>query len=233
MVDQMVNDGASIIDVGGQSTRPGAERVPEGEEIQRVIPLIEAIADRHPNVLISSDTFYASVADAAFHAGAGMVNDVSAWSIDNALIDVVAKHQMSYVLMHMQGTPQTMQADPIYTDVVNEVYAFFTQKLATLSHKGIADVCLDPGFGFGKTVAHNYQLLKRLNEFSFLKRPILAGLSRKSMLYKPLNIEASTALNATSIANTMALLNGASILRVHDVKSAVEAIKIVSLANES
>lgn len=231
LIDNMIAEGVDIIDVGGQSTRPGAESVSEFEELKRVIPVIEGIKERHPNVFISIDTYYASVADAAYHAGAGMVNDISAWSIDNALLDVVANHQMSYVLMHMQGTPSTMQQAPIYDDVVNEVYSFFTEKLAELSQCGVADVCLDPGFGFGKTLSHNYQLLQRLSEFQFLDKPILAGLSRKSMLYKPLEIEANEALNATAVANTLALQNGASILRVHDVKSAVEAIKIVSLAN--
>lgn len=232
-IDSMVADGVDIIDVGGQSTRPGAERITEKEELRRIVPVIEGIKERYPNAFVSIDTFYGSVADAAFQAGAGMVNDVSAWSIDASLIEVVAEHQMSYVLMHMQGTPQTMQSAPSYENVVNEVYSFFTEKLSLLAQKGIADVCLDPGFGFGKTVAHNFKLLQHLDEFNFLNRPILAGLSRKSMLYKPLNIEATDALNATTVANTIALQKGASILRVHDVKSAVEAIKIVSLANAS
>ncbi|MDG1262329.1 MAG: dihydropteroate synthase [Flavobacteriales bacterium] len=232
-IDSMVADGVDIIDVGGQSTRPGAERITEKEELKRIVPVIEGIKERYPNAFVSIDTFYGSVADAAFQAGAGMVNDVSAWSIDPSLIEVVAEHQMSYVLMHMQGTPQTMQSAPSYENVVNEVYSFFTEKLSLLAQKGIADVCLDPGFGFGKTVAHNFKLLQHLDEFNFLNRPILAGLSRKSMLYKPLNIEATDALNATTVANTIALQKGAAILRVHDVKSAVEAIKIVSLANAS
>lgn len=232
-VRKMIADGAQIIDIGGQSTRPGAERVSADLEIKRVVPVIEAVHDAFPDVLISIDTFYGEVVEAAYKAGAGMVNDVSAWNIDPSLLKVVAKYQLPYVLMHMQGNPQTMQKAPRYVDVVNEVYLFFTEKLNLLRQEGISDLFLDPGFGFGKTLEHNYELLGRLKEFSTLDCPLLIGLSRKGMIYKPLNINAEDALNGTTAANVIALMNGAQVLRVHDVKAAAEAIKIVSLANES
>jgi dihydropteroate synthase len=232
-VRKMVEEGAQIIDIGGQSTRPGAERVEASEEIKRVVPIIEAVHAAFPDLLISIDTFYGEVAEAAFQAGAGMVNDVSAWSIDPTLLEVVAKHQLPYVLMHMQGTPQNMQAAPKYDDVVNDVYKFFTEQLAILRQHGVSDVLLDPGFGFGKTLEHNYALLGRLKEFTSLELTLLIGLSRKGMIYKPLNIKAEEALIGTTAANVIALMNGAHVLRVHDVKAAAEAIKIVSLAQES
>ncbi len=232
-VRKMMDEGAQLIDIGGQSTRPGAERVSANAEIKRVVPVIEAVHEAFPDLLISIDTFYGEVVEAAYQAGAGMVNDVSAWNIDASLLKVVAKHQLPYVLMHMQGDPQTMQKAPKYGDVVNEVYHFFTEKLNLLRQEGISDILLDPGFGFGKTLEHNYELLGRLKEFSTLDCPLLIGLSRKGMIYKPLNIKAEEALNGTTAANVVALMKGANVLRVHDVKAAAEAIKIVSLANES
>ena len=226
--EQMLNDGASIIDVGGQSTRPGAERVSVDQETERVIPLILAIAERFPEALISIDTFYGKVAREAASAGASIINDVSAWNIDNDLLDAVVDTQLPYILMHMQGTPETMQNSPTYTDVVNDLVKMLSSKLQVLRSKGVSDVFIDPGFGFGKTLEHNYDLLKRLREFDVLRCPILAGVSRKGMIYKPLDIKPEDALSGTIAANTIALMNGADILRVHDVKPAVEAVKIVS-----
>ncbi|WP_306643734.1 dihydropteroate synthase [Sanyastnella coralliicola] len=226
--EQMLKDGASIIDIGGQSTRPGAERVSVDQELERVIPLIHAIAERFPEALISIDTFYGKVAREAASAGASIINDVSAWNIDDDMLDAVVDTQLPYILMHMKGTPETMQNSPTYTDVVNDLVKMLSSKLQVLRSKGVSDVFIDPGFGFGKTLEHNYDLLKRLREFDVLRCPILAGVSRKGMIYKPLDIKPEDALSGTIAANTVALMNGADILRVHDVKPAVEAVKIVS-----
>ena len=232
-VEQMVADGADMVDIGGQSTRPGAVRISADEEAQRVVPLVAAIHGRFPELIVSIDTFYGAVAREAVAAGAAIVNDISAWSIDPELFTAVAEMRVPYILMHMQGTPETMQANPTYTDVVNEVYAFFSHKLAALRQAGVADVILDPGFGFGKTLSHNYQLLARLAEFEPLGCTVLAGVSRKGMIYKLLETTPEDALNGTTVANTLALVNGARILRVHDVKAAAEAVKLFSFTREN
>lgn len=232
-VEQMVADGADMVDIGGQSTRPGAVRISADEEAQRVVPLVTAIHGRFPELIVSIDTFYGAVAREAVAAGAAIVNDISAWSIDPELFTAVAEMRVPYILMHMQGTPETMQANPTYTDVVNEVYAFFSHKLAALRQAGVADVILDPGFGFGKTLSHNYQLLARLAEFEPLGCTVLAGVSRKGMIYKLLETTPEDALNGTTVANTLALVNGARILRVHDVKAAAEAVKLFSFTREN
>ena len=232
-VEHMVADGADMVDIGGQSTRPGAERISADEEIQRVVPLIAAIHRRFPELVVSIDTFYGAVAREAVAAGAAIVNDISAWSIDPELFSAVAEMRVPYILMHMQGTPETMQLNPTYTDVVNEVYAFFSHKLAQLRLAGVADVILDPGFGFGKTLTHNYELLARLAEFEPLGCTVLAGISRKGMIYKLLETTSEAALNGTTVANTIALMNGARILRVHDVKAAAEAVKLFSFTREN
>ncbi len=232
-VEQMVADGADMVDIGGQSTRPGAVRISADEEAQRVVPLVAAIHGRFPELIVSIDTFYGAVAREAVAAGAAIVNDISAWSIDPELFTAVAEMRVPYILMHMQGTPETMQANPTYTDVVNEVYAFFSHKLAALRQAGVADVILDPGFGFGKTLSHNYQLLARLAEFEPIGCTVLAGVSRKGMIYKLLETTPEDALNGTTVANTLALVNGARILRVHDVKAAAEAVKLFSFTREN
>ncbi len=226
-VEQMLQDGAAMIDIGGQSTRPGSQRVPLEEEIRRVLPAVEAIARRFPEVFISIDTFYAKVAQLTVEAGASLVNDVSAGTIDPDLLPVVAALKVPYVLMHMQGDPQTMQSNPQYNNVVTEVFDFLNFKLKELYALGIYDVVLDPGFGFGKTIAHNFQLLRHLPYFQQLHKPLLIGLSRKGTIYKTLNVTAAEALNGTTVLNTLSLLNGASILRVHDVKEAVQAIRLL------
>jgi dihydropteroate synthase len=225
--EKMLNDGAAILDVGGQSTRPGSEQVGAAEELRRVIPAIEAIVKNFPDAIISVDTFYASVLKEAVAAGVGIANDVSAGSIDEELIPTVAQLKVPYVLMHMKGHPQTMQLNPTYQNVVTEVFDSLNFKIAELIKAGINDIIIDPGFGFGKTFEHNFQLLKNLSYFQQLKKPLMVGLSRKATVYKTLKTTAEQALNGTTVLHTIALLNGANILRVHDVKEAVEAIKLV------
>ena len=224
--EQMWQEGATIIDIGGQSTRPGSERVTVEEELKRVMPAIEAMIKKYPGHLFSIDTFYAKVAKEVIEAGASIVNDVSAGSIDPDLISTVAALKVPYVLMHMQGNPQNMQHSPAYKNVVLDVFDFLNFKSHELHKAGINDVIIDPGFGFGKTAAHNLKLLADLSWFQQLKKPILIGLSRKATICKTLQITAEEALNGTTVLHTIGLLNGAQILRVHDVKEAVEAIKL-------
>ncbi|PZR23278.1 MAG: dihydropteroate synthase [Citrobacter freundii] len=223
----MLEEGATILDIGGQSTRPGSATVSEEEELSRVVSVIEAVHQHFPQAVISIDTYYARVAKEAVNAGASIVNDISAGALDSAMFDTVAALQVPYVLMHMQGTPQTMQQSPVYENVTREVLDFFIYKIAELEKKGIRDIIIDPGFGFGKTHAHNFELLHHLRNFSILQKPLLAGLSRKGTIYRTLNTTADHALNGTTVLNTIALMNGAKILRVHDVKAAVEAVTLV------
>lgn len=221
---KMITDGATILDIGGQSTRPCSQPITIKEELERVIPLIESIHEKYPDALISIDTYNSQVAIAAVAAGASMVNDISGGNLDKAMIPVVAELKVPYVSMHMQGTPATMQKEPMYENVAREVLDHFINKLNECNNAGIKDIIIDPGFGFGKTIEHNFQLLKKLSILSITNRPILVGLSRKSTIYKTLGTSVSEALNGTTVLNTMALLNGASILRVHDVKEAKDAI---------
>jgi dihydropteroate synthase len=223
---QMIADGAAIIDIGGQSTRPGSERIAADQEMKRVLPVIEEIHKNFPDIIISIDTYSSTVAAAAVKAGATIVNDISAGNMDAAMIDTVAALQVPYVCMHMQGTPNTMQEQPHYDDVTKEVLDFFIAKTAQCKKAGIKDIIIDPGFGFGKTITHNFSLLKKMEVLKILNTPILAGLSRKSSIYKTLNTTAENALNGTTVLNTLALHNGAHILRVHDVKEAAEAITL-------
>ena len=224
--EQMLKDGAAILDIGGQSSRPGSEIVNPNEELKRVIAPIEAINKNFPETFISIDTYYSKVATAAVEAGASIVNDISVGSIDPAMIETVAALKVPYVLMHMQGTPQTMQQQPQYENVTREVLDFMSNKVNELHKSGITDVIIDPGFGFGKTIAHNFELLRNLSVFKMLHCPILLGVSRKSTIYKTLGIPVEESLNGTTVLNTIGLMNGASILRVHDVKEAVESIKL-------
>jgi dihydropteroate synthase len=226
---QMMDEGATFIDIGGQSTRPGSKRVSAAEEGDRVIYAVEAIKKAFPQAIISIDSFYSDVVRAAVHAGASIVNDVSACSIDPELAPTVAFLQVPYVLMHMKGDPQTMQLNPVYDNVVLEVFDELNKKMNTLIQAGIKDIIIDPGFGFGKTIAHNLQLLSGLSFLQQLNKPILVGLSRKATIYKSLGITPEEALNGTTVLNTISLMNGASILRVHDVRAAVEAIHLTSL----
>ena len=225
---KMLNDGADIIDMGGQSTRPGSELIPAEEEIKRVVPAINAITNKFPKAFISIDTFYSKVAVAAVDAGAIIVNDISAGSMDNKMIETVAELKVPYVLMHMKGTPQTMQQNTVYENVTREVLDFFIAKTHELKKAGVIDIIIDPGFGFAKTIDQNFELLKNLSVFRMLDKAIMLGISRKSTIYKTLGVSADEALNGTSVLNTIGLMNGASILRVHDVKEAKEAVKLFS-----
>lgn len=226
-VEKMIREGAAMIDVGGASTRPGAEEVPQNEELRRVIPAIEAIKKHFPDTIISIDTWRAEVARDAVGAGASVVNDISAGRFDPQMYRTVASLGVPYILMHISGTPQTMQQNPHYEDVVNEVLDFFIVELEKLRAAGIKDIVLDPGFGFGKTVEHNYQLLKNLHVFETVTGlPVLAGISRKSMICKVLKVKPEHALNGTTALHMVALREGARILRAHDVKEAAEVIRL-------
>ena len=225
---RMLEEGAAFIDVGGMSSRPGAQIISIEEELQRVIPVIKLIKKHFPEALISIDTIRGQVARQAADAGAVMINDISAGKFDPVMFPTVAELGLPYVLMHMQGKPADMQKDPVYENVTLEVLDFFIRQVGTLRELGVKDIILDPGFGFGKTVAHNYQLLRDLAVFNMLDCPTLAGVSRKSMICKVLGVKPAEALNGTTAVNTLALLGGAHILRVHDVKEAREAIEIVS-----
>lgn len=228
LAEQMRQDGAAILDVGGLSTRPGAEEISVDEELYRVIPAIRKILKEFPDAIVSIDTFRSKVAEEAVAAGATMVNDISAGRLDADFLTTIAKLKIPYVLMHMQGTPQTMQENPSYESVVNDVFNFLKKRLIQLNRLGIHDIILDPGFGFGKSVEHNYQLLKHLSVLRTLGLPVLAGLSRKSMICKVLHANPANALNGTTALHAVALLQGAKILRVHDVKEAVETIELMA-----
>ena len=225
--ESMLTEGAVMLDIGGQSTRPGSEPVSQEEELSRTIDGIAAIHTRFPGAILSIDTYYAKVAQEAVAAGASIINDISAGQLDKAMIPSAAALKVPYVLMHMQGKPQTMQQSPVYDNVTLEVLDFFIEKIAQLRKAGINDIILDPGFGFGKTIPHNFQLLHQMKALSSLELPMLIGLSRKGTIYKTLGITAEDALNGTTVLNTIALMNGAHILRVHDVKEAKEAITLV------
>jgi len=223
---KMIHEGADILDIGGQCTKPGSQRISAQQELERVIPVIEAVHAAYPGIILSIDTYSSEVAKAAVTAGASMVNDISGGNLDEEMITAVAELKVPYVCMHMQGTPATMQKEPMYNNVVKEVLDHFIIKLEECRKAGITDVIIDPGFGFGKTIEHNFRLLKSLSILSITMRPILAGLSRKGTIYKTLGVTAAEALNGTTVLNTMALMNGASILRVHDVKEAREAVTL-------
>ncbi len=224
---QMLSEGATILDIGGQTTKPGSVAVGITEETNRIVPVIAALVTAFPNSFISIDTYHAAVAKAAVEAGACMVNDVSGGMMEADMLPTVAALKVPYICMHMQGTPQTMQQNPTYQHVTKEVLDFFITRIEACRLAGIHDVIVDVGFGFGKTITHNFELLKEMAAFKMLGKPILAGLSRKSTIYKTLGTTVENALNGTTVLNTIALLNGATILRVHDVKEAVEAITLV------
>ncbi len=225
--EKMIKDGATIIDIGGQSTRPGSEEIGVEEELTRVIPSIEVISQRFPGSFISIDTYYAKVAAEAVSAGASFVNDISSGTLDASMIPTVASLQVPYIAMHMKGTPRTMQQNAHYEDVTLEVLDFFIKKTEECRRAGIKDIIVDVGFGFAKTIAQNFTLLKQLSIFKILQKPLLVGLSRKATVYKTLRISPEEALNGTTVLNTIALQNGANILRVHDVKEAVEAVALI------
>ncbi|GAB4092047.1 dihydropteroate synthase [Flaviaesturariibacter terrae] len=225
--EAMLANGAWMLDIGGQSTRPGSERVAADEELQRVLPAIDALRKRFPDALLSIDTFYASVARAAVEAGAVLVNDVSGGAIDPEMIATVAALRVPYVLMHTKGDPQTMQQQAQYGDVVTEVFDALNQRRQELVAAGISDIIIDPGFGFAKTAAHNFRLLRQLSFFHRLESPLLVGLSRKATVYRTLGVTPEEALNGTTVLHTVALEQGAQLLRVHDVREAMEAIRLL------
>jgi dihydropteroate synthase len=222
----MINEGATIIDIGGQSTRPGSLRLSADAELERVTPVIELLVQKFPATFFSIDTYHSRVAELSVKAGIHMVNDISAGNLDRAMIPLVASLKVPYICMHMQGEPASMHLKPQYDDVVKEVLDFFIEKAAVCRLAGIHDVIIDPGFGFGKTIRHNFTLMNNLDVFKMLDCPILAGISRKSTIYKTLNTTPEESLNGTTVLNTIALTKGANILRVHDVREAIEAIKL-------
>lgn len=224
--EDMLHEGADIIDIGGQSTRPGADSITENEEIRRTAPVIDAIIKRFPDCIISIDTFRSAVANHAVRAGAAIVNDVSAGDDDEEMIRMVSRLQVPYIAMHKKGLPKTMQDQPHYEDVLHEVKLYLENKLRLYRDAGIEDIVLDPGFGFGKTLDNNYHLLKHLDVFHTLNCPILVGVSRKSMVWKLLATEPSKALNGSTAIHMLALAKGAHFLRVHDIKEAVDCVKI-------
>ena len=226
-VEKQIKEGAAIIDVGAMSSRPGAKEINEKEELKRLLPSLQLIRSTFPDVFISVDTYRAEIARLAAEEGVDMVNDISAGEMDKNMMKLVAKSKLPYVMMHMQGTPLSMQENPKYKNVVNEVKLFLEKKIIQAKEAGIKQLIIDPGFGFGKTLEHNYKLLHHLNDLNTLGYPLLVGFSRKSMINKVLNNKATEALNGTTVLNTIALLKGAKILRVHDVKEAVEAVRIV------
>jgi dihydropteroate synthase len=225
--EKMLSEGATFIDIGGYSSRPNAKHIDEKEEQNRILPIIEVLIKEFPQILISIDTFRSSIAKKGIEAGAAMINDISGGSLDKNMFKTVAELQVPYILMHLQGTPQTMQQHTSYDDLIKDIFFYFSNKVSELRALKVNDIIIDVGFGFAKTLKQNYELLNNLDLFKILELPILTGLSRKSMLYKLIGSTVENALNATTSANTIALLNGTNILRVHDVKEAIEAIKIV------
>jgi dihydropteroate synthase len=225
--EKMLSDGATFIDVGAYSSRPGAAHISEDKELKRSIPVMELLIKNFPDIIISVDTFRSKIAKETIELGAAIINDISGGKMDEKMFTTIGKLQVPYIVMHMLGTPQTMQQNPVYKNVITEITSFFAEQLFKLRALHVNDIIIDVGFGFGKTTDHNFEILQNLKLFKNLDVPILTGVSRKSMLYKALDITAKKALNATTVANTIALLNGTNILRVHDVKEAIEAIKIV------
>ncbi|MEP6948169.1 MAG: dihydropteroate synthase [Ginsengibacter sp.] len=223
---QMIAEGADILDIGGQSTRPGSERISEEEEIEKVLPVIEMLIKEFDPVILSVDTYHAAVAKEAVNAGASIVNDISGGAMGKNMLETVASLGVPYICMHMKGVPETMHHDTSYENILKEILDFFIKKLDECRLAGIKDVIVDPGFGFGKTIQHNFTLLKNLSIFKILEMPLMAGLSRKSTIYKTLKIDAENSLNGTTVLNTLALQNGANILRVHDVKEAKETVTL-------
>lgn len=218
--------GATFIDIGGYSSRPNANQVEEKEEIDRTISTIEEILKRFPNAIISIDTFRGKVASLALDAGASMINDISAWEMDKEMLETIKKHKVPYVLMHMKGVPQNMQDNPVYNNLTMEVISFLSKKITFLRKAGVKDIIIDPGIGFGKTLSHNYELIGNLNIFKTLNLPILIGISRKSLISNLLNTSSLESINGTTALNMYSLNEGVKILRVHDVKEAMECVKI-------
>lgn len=227
-VDKMLSEGADFIDIGAYSSKPSAEFVSEEEEIKRLVPIVKSLVETFPNIILSVDTFRAQVAKASVEHGVAMVNDIAAGLLDDKMLETVAELKVPYIMMHMRGNPQTMQSLTDYNDIVKEMIFYFSERIQKARSFGISDIVIDPGFGFAKTLEQNYEVLHKMELFEMLELPILVGVSRKSMIYKVLESSPQEALNGTSVLNTIALQKGAKILRVHDVKEAVECIKLVS-----
>jgi dihydropteroate synthase len=232
MINQMIEEGVDILDIGGRSTRPGSEEISEKEEIHRISEIISFVTKEFPSLWMSIDTTKSSVAKYAIENGCRIVNDISAGNMDPWMIKTVAQLKVPFVCMHMQGTPETMQINPQYNFISDEIVQFFQSKISELESEGIREIIIDPGFGFGKSVEHNYQLMKNLDRFATMNKPLLVGISRKSMIYKLLNSTPETSLNGTNGLNMYALMKGANILRVHDVKPAKEIIQIFQQLNK-
>ena len=230
-VGKMLNDGATFIDIGAYSSKPSAEFVSEEEELQRIVPIVNLILEHFPEILISIDTFRSEVAQACIENGAAIINDISAGNLDDKMLETIAKYNVPYIMMHMRGTPQTMQTMTNYDNIVKEILFYFSERVAQARSLGINDLIVDPGFGFAKTLEQNYEVLQKLELFEMLELPLLAGFSRKSMIYKTLKSTAAEALNGTTVLNTIALTKGAKILRVHDVKEAMECVTLFNKIN--
>lgn len=230
---EMIGEGADLLDIGAVSTRPGSTAVDAAEEVQRMIPVINAIHGEFPEAILSVDTFRSETARKAVEAGASIINDISGGTVDIQMFETVAKLQVPYILMHMQGSPATMQVNPRYADVTGEVLRWLADRVFMLRQSGVNDIIIDPGFGFGKSVEQNFTMLRQLEFFSILQLPLLVGISRKSMIYKTLNISAEESLTGSIALQYQALLNGASILRVHDVKAAVQTVQMFEMVQKS
>ncbi len=230
-VEKMLSEGATFIDIGGYSSKPSAEFVSEEEELERLLPVVQQIVREFPTAILSIDTFRSKVAQATIENGAAIINDISAGKLDDTMLQTVAQLQVPYIMMHMKGTPQTMQSMAQYENIVKEMVFYFSERVAQARSHGINDIIIDPGFGFAKTIPQNFEVLKKLELFQMLELPLLAGVSRKSMIYKTLETTPEFALNGTTSLNTIALLKGATILRVHDVKEAVECVTLYHQLN--
>ena len=226
-VEKMLRDGATFIDLGGYSSKPGAEFVSEAEELNRVVPIVKVLVEKFPDILLSIDTFRSEVAKQAIENGAALINDISAGLLDENMLETVAKLQVPYIMMHMKGTPKTMQSLANYEDLLKEMNFYFSERIAKARRFGLNDIIIDPGFGFAKTLEQNYELLQNLELLQFHDLPILAGISRKSMIYNALETAPEAALNGTTFLHAFCLQKGANILRVHDVKEAVECVKLM------
>lgn len=230
-VQKMLSDGATFIDIGAYSSKPNAEFVSEEEELQRIIPIIEMLVKIFPEILISVDTFRSEVARASIEAGAAIINDIAAGNLDEKMLETVAKYKVPYIMMHMKGNPKTMQSLANYEDIIKEMLFYFSEKANEARSLGINDIIIDPGFGFAKTLEQNFEVMNKLELFQILDLPLLSGISRKSMIYKTLGTTPQESLNGTTFLNTISLMKGAKILRVHDVKEAVECVKLYTKLN--
>ena len=230
-VEKMLQEGATFIDIGAYSSKPNAEFVSEAEELKRIVPIVQLILQHFPEIILSIDTFRSEVARVCIANGASIINDISAGNLDTKMMETIAKYNVPYIMMHLRGTPQTMQTLTNYENIVKEILFYFSERIAKARSLGINDLIIDPGFGFAKTLEQNYEVLQKMEMFKMLELPLLGGLSRKSMIYKTLNGTAQEALNGTTVLNTIALTKGAKILRVHDVKEAMECVSLFNKIN--